>query len=478
MALFAADPLEIPEIRIMVGQYLGRPDLVRCLSVCRSWRDSFLPLVWSNISIAPHQPRPTVEAFMQHGQFIKDLAYHTLIWRDYGSTLCRNLSTLHVYCNEDSSRFVISRYDRLQNLSINGVLPCHYRHQHPIWKPPYSFQNLSSLVLCKVNIEPEDAAHFWDMCTRLESLIIQYTSIVRPQDDSTTLARLQSLRLSTRSDDSEQDLDIITRCPNLTSLHWEIWSQGIFHRTLGRSDLLAAQFANGAWPKLCELRLSNFIPTDAQLAQIISGMHQVKVLNIPECEIGPLSYTVLRLRFQSIRELLVGLTSTVVWPEAQEILASCQRLRIFRCRLTSQNILQGQPWACENSLTCLIIGVIIPHDQDADHHQRNVFEKISRLTNLELFVLDHTGPVTQGVFLKLLVGKGLEQLTTLKKLKTLGFYDITQELMETEIQWMIENWTSLQNIDGRLSQGNQRKPLEMLQAAGIQFGSWHCASVQ
>jgi len=35
---------------------------------------------------------------------------------------------------------------------------------------------------------------------------------------------------------------------------------------------------------------------------------------------------------------------------------------------------------------------------------------------------------------------------------------------------MIENWTGLQNIDGRLSQGNQRKPLEILQAAGIRDG--------
>ena len=420
----------------MVGQYLGRPDLVRCLRVCRSWRDSYLPLVWSTLSIAPHQPRPTVEAFIQHGQFIKDLVYHTLIWRDYGSTLCRNLSTLHVYCNEDSSRFVISRYDRLHTLSINGVLPYRYHQQHPIWKPPYSFQNLSSLVLCKVNIEPQDAAHFWDMCTRLESLTIQDTSIVRPQDDAMTLARLQSLRLSTHSDHSEQELDIITRCPNLTSLQWELWSQGV-DRMLGRSDLLAAHFVNGAWLKLCELRLSNFIPTDAQLAQIISGMHQITVLNIPECEIGPLSYSVLRPHFRSIRELLVGLTSTVVWPEAQEIMASCPRLQIFKCRLTSQNILQGQPWACENSLTCLIIGVIVlyNHDQDADHHQRNVLERISRLRNLELFVLDHTGRVTtEGAFLKLQLGKGLEQLTTLKKLRTLGFYDITQELTETEIQ--------------------------------------------
>jgi len=140
LATVTITPLELPEITTTVGKFLDRPDLVQCLYVCRVWHTSFLPLVWSAISIRSGERYPGVEAFNSHSQLIRNLAYDVQDWHAYESVHCRNVLTLHVYCNWDESP-VIAQYDQLRQqakkvpdmMSTHAGNPrIHFRTYHPL----------------------------------------------------------------------------------------------------------------------------------------------------------------------------------------------------------------------------------------------------------------------------------------------------------------------------------------------------------
>jgi hypothetical protein len=418
LAAFTITPFELPEIRATIAKFLDHSDLVQCLYVSRAWHDSFLPLVWSTISICSDTPRPSVEAFNQHSRFIRNLTYDVKSWDAYASTHCRDLSTLLVHCiwNEPP---VIAQYDKLRDLSIKNVKELSL-DIFPLWRPSNSFQNLSSLCVMAVDIDPAGADDFWDQCIRLESLSISLSSIPRLPNKSMKFERLRKLELAPRRGHSlELWQEFITQCPGLTSLGW-----GCGGGESVAMDNFIAQLAKGTWPNLCELRLSCLCPPDERLGQILNVMPQVKSLDTHGSTFGPLSLAALRPHFSILRQLKMEYSR---YPEAAqlaipEILASCPQLEILVAgEVTARNILQGQPWVCERTLKTLHLCVIISPGQDTDHQQQHVLERISRLYNLENFGLLHgTGTSDEGItHISLELGKGLEHLSTLKKLRRL-----------------------------------------------------------
>jgi len=97
----------------------------------------------------------------------------------------------------------------------------------------------------------------------------------------------------------------------------------------------------------------------------------------------------------------------------------------------SQDIVQGRPWVCEPKLS---LNVIISPDQDADHHQRLILERVSRLANLKDLTLHHVPRVGEIAQLSLQLGKGLEQLSTLKSLSTLRLILNVYNVSTAEVQ--------------------------------------------
>ncbi|KAK3810268.1 MAG: hypothetical protein J3Q66DRAFT_352662 [Benniella sp.] len=426
MTLFAADtnPLEIPEIRLMVGQYLRRSDLAQCLRVCKSWHTSFLPLVWWTIASRRNSRyNPTVESLRRHLHLVKDLVYDRTIWKEYEPILCRNLLTLELFCDECST-IDIAQYGQLRELVIRAIRPS-LRIQFPVWKPAYSMQNLLHLMLNHTDIDATATDTFWDICTRLRVLILQNISIERLPDKSMRFERLLTLEMEFRSvHPSEEQLDFIIRCPKLTKLDW---SEETERRSPLVLDAFADHVANGAWPGLTRLRLGHDYPPnwDAQFAKIIQGMRQICMLDISGPILGSYNFKALRPHFHTLRRLNIEFGSTVTGSATPEILASCPCLEEFTILgAMSQDIVQGRPWVCEHSMTNLYLNVIISPGQDADHHQRLILERVSRLVNLEKLAVDHLLHGVEGAQLGLHLGKGLEQLSTLKSGRSAGNYDV------------------------------------------------------
>jgi len=435
-------PLDIPEIRSMVGQYLRRPDPARCSRVCKSWHASFLPLVWSSITVweetCPILRNPPLEAFIRYSHHLKDLFYAIDAPEDYRFTPCPNLLRLEV----DVTRYPkgkdivivpihVTQYEKLRYLRIVDFC---MRPNRIIWEPVHH-HNLSELELHNLEIEPTATATFWVLCAQLASLKIEEVSIAEMPARSITFDRLQHLELELKSKNSlEHQLDWITQCPNLSFLQW-----------CSNGSHLASSFARSfihgtsTWDNLRELILAGFEFTDGQLARIIGVMRELRVLDVCTCNVGSRSLKALRLHSQSLRSLDTT-TCCVITPSfVPGVFASFPHLESLAFdSVMSQDLIDGPPWACESSLKKLKAGFqFIPgqDNQDWVYHQRQVLQKVSRLTNLkELHLIHGDGDDDDASNLDLRLENGLDQLATLKHLEKFSLYTHIYRLSVLDVE--------------------------------------------
>ncbi|KAK3810298.1 MAG: hypothetical protein J3Q66DRAFT_352719 [Benniella sp.] len=465
------NPLDLPEVRDVVGKHLDRSDLARCLCVCRSWHASFVPLVWSTASILPEPTHlnPSLEAFIRHCHHLKELSYTVDAPREYRSTPCPKLSDLQVSVTQppanpppnDTVVIDIPQHEQLRILRIRDANMGPSRRI--IWKPAHHLHNLSELSLSDLEIEPQDTTTFWDLCTQLEVLQTANVSVELPVQ-SITFDRLKCLGLGLSlkpRNARERQLDFIIQCPNLTLLDWIYLDRELARGYTGR-------FKPGTcvWPNLREFSLYGYYFTDEQLALTIGAMRDLKTLEIIGSEVGFSFLAALRPHFPSLRSLNMidchDITRTIV----PEVLTSCSELETLGVGdVLSQDIIDSPPWICESSLKVLTVAFQFPYD-NTDHHQRQVLQRISRLTNLKKVTLCPVYDPDQ-CFLDIRLEKGLELLTTWKQLEKLSFYAGFHHLSARDVEWMIDNWKNLKEVDGYFNQGNSDELTAMFQSAGI-----------
>ena len=440
MTNLSANPLDLPEVRSMVGQYLRQPDLARCSRVCRSWHASFVPLVWSTAFIEPEPTHrnPSLEAFKRYSHHLKELSYTVDAPHEHRSTPCPRLLSLTVYVFQlppklpriDTVVIAIPQHEQLRSLCINGA------KMGPslriIWKPADHLHNLSKLELNDLEIEPQDTATFWDLCTQLEELLIQNISFKLPVK-TTTFDRHQRLELCLKPPIAlECQLDWITQCPNLTYLQW------INNHTHPKSGV-TRRFKPGTytWPNLRELSLLAFNFTYEQLARVIGAMRDLKTLDVSGSEVGPRFSEALRPHFPSLRSLNISDCNELTPTIAPNILASCSHLESLDVGpFMSQDIIDGPPWICESSLKVLAAAFLFPCD-DADHHQRQVLQRIARLTNLKKVTLSPAYDI-DARDLELRLDNGLELLATWKRLEKLTTFVGTHHLTARDVEvWIL-----------------------------------------
>jgi hypothetical protein len=201
--------------------------------------------------------------------------------------------------------------------------------------------------------------------------------------------------------------------------------------------MFAALLAKGTWPKLCELGLQDFALSDKQLGQIISEMQHVKSLDVDGCTFGPLSSAALHPHFSSLRQLKLQHTTYTETGQSiiLEVMMSCPQLEtLIAGEVTSEDILQGLPWVCERTLKTLHLCIILSPGEDMDHQQQLVLERISRLYRLEDLRLLDGDPDGAATHINFQLGKGLEHLATLKKLRRLNLNSRPNNMTEADVR--------------------------------------------
>ncbi|KAG0228999.1 hypothetical protein BGX31_006354 [Mortierella sp. GBA43] len=425
------NPLTLPEIATAVGLFLDSSDLVRCLRVCRLWHAAFLPLVWSTIAIFQKKPYPTSDALSRHSHLVKTLSYHVDLWHNYGPIHCPNLSLLSIQSPDVITPDDISPHEhQITHLVLDNMFT--FMSFHPILQQqPHYLRNLTKLELSCIAVDPDHSEDFWNFCTRLDSLLIRSTVLTVLADKSLTFARLRKLILNIVAYASLEDqLEFITQCPNLTYLEWnpdETYPQST-------KDRFIAHVADGNVPSLRTLLCDDLHASDIQLSQIISNIHKVEELEVPGCDFGPLSWAALRPHLRSLKNLDIMNSPTPTTSIIPVILSSCPLLDRLRAGVvTSQDILDGQPWVCGRSLRYLFVSIILTPSQetDADRHQHHVFERMSRLVNLEELNLYNDDPMATRC-LDFRLDKGLGLLATMRQLETLALGRTEQCLVDDQ----------------------------------------------
>lgn len=76
-------PMDLPELRPGVGQYLNRLDLLSCIRVAKAWHASFVPLIYHTLDlqvekVGTQTPRgqkrlPSRETLRRYGSHLRDL---------------------------------------------------------------------------------------------------------------------------------------------------------------------------------------------------------------------------------------------------------------------------------------------------------------------------------------------------------------------------------------------------------------------
>ncbi|KAF9958154.1 hypothetical protein BGZ70_009300 [Mortierella alpina] len=99
-------PLDLPEIRALVGSFLSRSEIAICAQVCRAWRSTFSLLVWRDTVIHPCEthlrnfaPPPPPADLRANAHLIRSLAFEPRCsFRDIAALAeeCRRLSHLRL----------------------------------------------------------------------------------------------------------------------------------------------------------------------------------------------------------------------------------------------------------------------------------------------------------------------------------------------------------------------------------------------
>lgn len=232
---------------------------------------------------------------------------------------------------------------------------------------------------------------------------------------------------------------------------------------------------------------------DADIALILSGSRKgwkgVKV-NI-SAEFDKFAKKALEKHFSTLEELVVSENYFFTGSDLVRFLTSCPNLRILTAidddyyldemtypHIEGEDFIDRDPstgllrtWKCEASLRVLrvkITGIPRPdleenYDDKGDSGQgreiqSQVYDRLSRLTNLETLWLGHDptyAPISyyqpnyhQDDCLEMSLESGLHKLAGLRELKELNVKLMGTRIGLEEVQWMVEHWPRLRAIYG------------------------------
>ncbi|KAF9946716.1 hypothetical protein BGZ72_011204 [Mortierella alpina] len=463
----AINPLDLPEIRILIEQRLSKSDLVKCLQVCRTWYNLFITCIWEEFHLDfRYVDGPPPRFVSSKRDLIRSIAIFNIQERelqDLGVPF-PNLRSVSFrgrgHCSDgiySASTAFLSLHPNLLHLHVVGVqVNCG------------AFALLQQLRHLKLEYTrwPMDLSSFWTVCTRLETLVVDQTifqQLPRP-GPGVTFPSLKSITLVRSSGLKHQaDLDLISRSPALESLRWRVSGNTLARRFIKFAEL-------GKWPRLKDLELQGSyvrIFNEDIMRLLSSFKRNVEVLHLANSFLDVGAFDLLRKHFSSLRELDVSHCRHVTDLMVREVMGSCSSLTLLKAsKVQARVMVEGKPWVCKSLTTLGLYFIFDPEGEPAadelirrnELHMR-VFERLSELRHLETLIIGDTiemwyqewldRPPQRGLELRL--EKGLGRLSTLDRLKHL-YIDKTWQLIEPKYYlWMLDHWPSLEVVDGRVN---------------------------
>ncbi|KAF9187944.1 hypothetical protein BGZ50_001675 [Haplosporangium sp. Z 11] len=481
--------MDIPEIRLMVGQFLHPSDVVSCARVCKVWHDTFMPLLWSEIDCTSSGPWPRGNVIEKYVCYIRVLDMEDFTLNGY-SRACTRLQRLNItdyrQFNTTWPRLAafICQNPNLQSLEINFsatrgsfVIPSQFM---AAWTA--SALKLKRLRISNVKLDTEAMNLLLDLTLRLSTLELEWVDIgeLGSMDRWSSFPHLETLLLDVHSGLSAAKAICWTqKCPRLRVFEYTAL------RLLEQKALLPVDDIVDLFLRTCplleNLKLWCHHLKDSDLARILKVCPRMTVLSVPETGFGPLAFESLVRHFSYLQELNIEQCRQVTGAMCQHVLASCPELRRFYAdrlnvgdmiraasrRETKQqqhfqqqeqqqqageeggsNTILPQGWVCTKME---IMHVYLCGSKNGPQDwQCWAMEQISKLTRLEELCIDPpiAGQGHSKCGIQLRLENGLEMLSSLKRLEDVSVAD--QNMEQEDIYQILQMWPALSRLLGRL----------------------------
>ncbi|KAF9429418.1 hypothetical protein BGZ76_001322 [Entomortierella beljakovae] len=351
---------------------------------------------------------------------------------------------------------LISQNPKLRTINITSYLEDGDKSLHIIMDKLLSSYSLRNLSLAISNIDSLFLACILNLSTRLESLQIQsigFSGYGATGLKTAIVPSVKKLSLSLEHGISTpMQIAIMQKFPHLESLTWYFSGENFpskqFFNVLSKLSIKTLVLQNMA---KCEEDLIK----DKTFAAIIRNCKNLTSLNTDEVTFGTASLKSLLEHSDKLEVLAIngGAKSEAI----QEILSSCPKLtQLVMPALEARHVL-GLPTKAKAKATipspvCLNITSFSVHICDfkgkPEGWHQLVFSQLSELKKLEYLDIGPHGTSGRGG-LDLRLSAGLGELATLKRLETLQFFVLRQEMAREDVEWMIQAWPRLKTVNGK-----------------------------
>ncbi|KAI8604486.1 hypothetical protein EDD21DRAFT_213146 [Dissophora ornata] len=461
------NPLDLVEIRLSIAEHLKRPDLACCLRVCWSWHDTFLPLVWENLSVdnsrtdEQYQDSFKPEVLSTHRHLIKDL--NIFDWSGNYPLAFPRIQKLDFHLGKGNSPF-LDKYLAPLIRGNQSLVKLHLRsHSNDYhcrqWEALLELPHLKELSLRMSSIQEDDIVRFWTICQNLESLLLEEVSFPQGTTPHALMCfqDIRKLQLCFVSGIKEEEqFHFISACPNLEDLAWYCFSSIEPDNDLQGDGAMGGPYFNEfakevgrkRWPRLTSLKMDGQW-SEEDTCLIIEGMQRVKKIDLDET-FGSLTFQALQRHFNNLVELQVETDSEETSILLQNIMCSCPALKKLEGGgVLAKHVVEGKPWVC---LLLESLSICFMFSDTEQHLQPLIFECLAKLTLLEHFC---SGAIITPfhkrypVPLQLRLQSGLNALSGLRWMVSL-FPSQRKSLGENELRWMLAHWKELKSVSANV----------------------------
>ncbi|KAG0053704.1 hypothetical protein BGZ83_000588 [Gryganskiella cystojenkinii] len=474
-------PLDIPEIRIYLAQFLSKQSQIACIRVSRDWYASFQPQLWSSVRVVRGAGSPTLALAQANASFIRQLELRTHDPTWLVELTCPSLTHLCVSRPLRPSQaeilFIHRHKDTLRTLVVSSIQD---RVGDQIWTTFAGCHRLESLTIRGAMIEPSQWPTVWKLWSRLKELSLSQGVYFRrnaahsadtamPWCDlsSSSPSTIQKLELTVRNGMTVPDqITLLGHCPALRSLTWSLPRGALSYQPL--QSLVEFQSQEHS-PGLVALHLHGEHYGENELLSFLNLRRDGPLieLSLKNGHFGIASWQVLQSTRLACLETLEVLhlrgCEDVTETMAQDMLCSLPKLKEFSApRILSRDMEHDpRPWACRRSLLHLHLSFVLTSKES----QRLVFSRLAELEQLQVLKFGReTGldliddvivavrlPTEEGAFgVDLRLQHGLDLLAPLKELQEFTV-EVEQKMGNQEIDWMVKNWPSLKIVQGELN---------------------------
>ncbi|KAG0278450.1 hypothetical protein BGZ95_003982 [Linnemannia exigua] len=477
--------LDLPdEIYVLIAENLNTRVIYSCVRVCRSFYSSFIPRLWSDLSIKQYRHDDAIDPAI-----VRTNA-HRVESVNYSSTLVEEYYTI-IYPRLHTIRLDTLRTDEREPTYLQVTPPqkVQFARHHPTIRKLTSYhkdtlpkefwevvetewKELESLEMSGV-VDADAVNTFWRVCDRLQNLYFSDLNLPETLPDLSTLSfrRLRNLKVIKKYHWPKnlshqlwpvQLLEQVKRSDKLRRLSWDVDGLAFPAR------MVLEALEEGYWEELCEFSIGDKCCSDQNLAAILGALtsRRLTCFELMSGKLGPLTYRCLQGRyFGHLRDLTIARCGGVTSAMVQEIMVGCVHLvGLDAPHIFVQDIVRAtKPWGCLR-LQSLVV-YIAKQAGDEPGWDGQVFEQISKLRRLHIldvqrdphysYLDEETRP--DGIMtLETLdyrlnrgaVEKDIRCWSSLVQLREFSFDGDRQTLGMDELVWMAEHWRDLWCVTG------------------------------